>query len=96
MPAHVSANVLNQPDGPSICIVATDLTELENSTELIQQLRRQQEALRDSRIAALNLMKDAVETRQQTEQANENAAPGNHRRKQAEEAVNRARRRLPS
>ncbi len=45
VPAHVSANVLNQPDGLSICVVASDLTELENSTELIQQLRRQQEAL---------------------------------------------------
>jgi PAS domain S-box-containing protein len=44
-PAHISANVLNQPDGLSICVVATDLTELENSTEMIQQLRRQQEAL---------------------------------------------------
>ncbi len=46
--AHVSANVLNQPDGMSICVVASDLTELENSTELIQQLRKQQEALRQS------------------------------------------------
>ena len=45
VPAHVSANVLKQPDGMSICVVASDLTELENSTELIQQLRRQQEAL---------------------------------------------------
>ncbi len=47
-PAHISANVLNQPDGISICIVASDLTELENSTELILQLREQQEALRQS------------------------------------------------
>lgn len=46
VPAHISANVLNQPDGLSICVVAADLTELENSTEMIQQLRRQQEALR--------------------------------------------------
>lgn len=45
IPAFVSANVLNQPDGCSICIVANDLTELENSTELVQQLRRQQETL---------------------------------------------------
>ncbi len=45
VPAHVSANVLNQPDGMSICVVASDLTELENSTDLIQQLRRQQEAI---------------------------------------------------
>jgi PAS domain S-box-containing protein len=48
VPAHVSANVLNQPDGLSICVVATDLTELENSTEMIQRLRRQQEALQAS------------------------------------------------
>jgi len=48
IPAHVSANVLSQPDGLSICVVATDLTQLENSTELIQQLRRQQEALHAS------------------------------------------------
>jgi PAS domain S-box-containing protein len=45
VPAHISANILNQPDGLSICVVATDLTELENSTQMIQQLRRQQEAL---------------------------------------------------
>ncbi len=45
VPAHVSANVLNQPDDRSICVVASDLTDLENSTELIQQLRHQQEAL---------------------------------------------------
>jgi len=48
VPAHVSANVLNQPDGLSICVVASDLTDLENSTELIQQQRRQQESLRKS------------------------------------------------
>jgi PAS domain S-box-containing protein len=46
VPAHISANILNQPDGLSICIVASDLRELENSTELIRQLRAQQEALR--------------------------------------------------
>jgi PAS domain S-box-containing protein len=50
VPAHVSAIALDQPDGVSICAVATDLTELENSTELIQQLRRQQESLRESEL----------------------------------------------
>ncbi len=40
VPVHISANVLNQPDGLSFCIVASNLTELENSTGLIQQLRR--------------------------------------------------------
>jgi signal transduction histidine kinase len=44
--AHISANVLSQPDGMSICVVATNLTDLENSTEMIRQLRRQQEQLR--------------------------------------------------
>ncbi len=48
VPAHVSANVLHQPDGVSICVVATDLTELENSTDLVQQLRRQQEELQQA------------------------------------------------
>ena len=46
LPAHVAANVLNLPDGLNICVVANDLTELENSTELIQKLRRQEESLR--------------------------------------------------
>jgi PAS domain S-box-containing protein len=92
VPVHISANTLNQPNGPSICIVASDLTELENSTDLIQQLRRQQEALRDSRIAALNLMKDAVETRQQTEQANEKLCQEITERKKAEEALREAER----
>jgi PAS domain S-box-containing protein len=45
LPAHISATLLSQPDGPSICVVASDLRELENSTELIQQLRRQRMAL---------------------------------------------------
>jgi PAS domain S-box-containing protein len=45
--AHISSNLLDIPDGPSICIVATDLTELENSTELIAKLRQQQAAVRE-------------------------------------------------
>ncbi len=48
IPAHVSATVLHQPDGLSVCIVATDLSELEASTEMLRQLRRQQEALTQS------------------------------------------------
>ena len=31
VPAHVSSTILNQPDSRSICLVATDLSELENS-----------------------------------------------------------------
>ncbi|NLF31761.1 MAG: PAS domain S-box protein [Planctomycetes bacterium] len=48
VPVHVAANLLEQPGARSLCIVVSDLTELENSTELIQQLRSQREALRES------------------------------------------------
>jgi len=49
VPALVSASPLAQPDGPALCVVAADLTELEDSTELIQKLRIQQELLEKSR-----------------------------------------------
>ncbi len=54
-PAHISGNLLNQPDQASICIVASDLTELENSTELIRQLRSHQISLHsaNARFAAV-------------------------------------------
>jgi PAS domain S-box-containing protein len=48
VPAHISANVLTHADGPTICVVATDLSDLEKSTELIQLLGREQEALKRS------------------------------------------------
>ena len=46
VPSHVSATVLNAPDGVGICLVATDLTDLEASTEMLQQLREQKTALK--------------------------------------------------
>jgi PAS domain S-box-containing protein len=48
VPAHVSATVLRQPGQESLCVVATDLTELEQSIELVQRLRRNEQALRES------------------------------------------------
>jgi PAS domain S-box-containing protein len=48
-PAHISTNILNQADGMSICVVANDLRELENSTELIQQLRQALEEAEEGR-----------------------------------------------
>jgi PAS domain S-box-containing protein len=47
VPAHISATLLRQPEGDSICIVATDLTELETSADLLRRLRLQQEALQE-------------------------------------------------
>jgi len=38
VPAHVSANVLDQGDEVSICIVATDLSELETSQEALRRI----------------------------------------------------------
>lgn len=35
-PAHISAAVLRTPDGPNICCVATDLTELEESASRLR------------------------------------------------------------
>lgn len=49
VPVYISTNLLDQPDGPSICVVGTNLTDLENSNQLIQQLRRQEEALRQAK-----------------------------------------------
>lgn len=48
VPTHVSTKALSQPAGASICMVVADLTDLENSTEVIQELCRQQEALQES------------------------------------------------
>jgi PAS domain S-box-containing protein len=48
VPAHLSATLLHSNDTDSICIVATDMRVLESSNELIQQLRMQQDALRES------------------------------------------------
>ncbi len=48
-PAHISAGVLDHQDGPSICIVATDLSDLESSSKLIRQLCDQREELNRQR-----------------------------------------------
>ena len=48
VPTHVSATVLCQANGLSVCLVATDLSQLETSLETLRQIREQQEALRTS------------------------------------------------
>jgi len=62
VPAFVSSNLLNQPDGMSICMVAMDLTELENATHLIQELRRQQDALRESEDRFRSVLDSSIDT----------------------------------
>ena len=45
VPVRVAASLLDHREEGSICVVASDLRELENSTEIIGQLRREQLAL---------------------------------------------------
>ncbi|MBF0543754.1 MAG: PAS domain S-box protein [Candidatus Riflebacteria bacterium] len=61
VPARVSAKILNQPDSWSICVVVNDLTELENSLELIQQLRKRQETYQSTK-ENLEAVEEALRT----------------------------------
>jgi signal transduction histidine kinase len=47
VPVQVSATLLEQPDQRTLCLLATDLTEVERSIDLVQRLRRHEEALRE-------------------------------------------------
>ncbi len=60
IPAYVSSNMLSEPGRASICLVASDLSDLENSTEAYQQLRQQQDLLRLSE-EALRARTDELE-----------------------------------
>jgi PAS domain S-box-containing protein len=48
VPMHVWASRLDRPDSPLICLVATDLSRVEADRDLIAQLQRQREQLRES------------------------------------------------
>jgi PAS domain S-box-containing protein len=48
VPVHATGSLLVQEGQSRVCIVAADLTELENSAELVRELRRQQDALEAS------------------------------------------------
>ena len=85
--AHISPNVLDVPHGRSICIVATDLTELENSSELVARLRLQQGALRESEERLREALADAVAARAMTEETNRELLGEIADRKRAEEAL---------
>ncbi len=58
VPALVSANLPNLPEGASVCVVASNLTELENATQLIQQLHAQQPLLRQKEAELARSNKD--------------------------------------
>ncbi|HSA96370.1 MAG TPA: PAS domain S-box protein [Acidobacteriota bacterium] len=48
VPVHAWANLLERPDGPTICLVGVDLSQLETSKELIAHLKEQRRALMES------------------------------------------------
>jgi PAS domain S-box-containing protein len=48
LPVRVSASPLSQPDGIGVCIVATDLTEVEETVRNLERLRNEHEALGES------------------------------------------------
>jgi PAS domain S-box-containing protein len=67
VPVQLTATVLKAGSIVTICIVISDLTELEDSARSLQTLRKHHKAmqrvqreLRQSRTAALNLMEDAI------------------------------------
>jgi PAS domain S-box-containing protein len=51
IPVHVWANLLDRPDGATICLVGVDLSQLETSKEMIQHLQEQRKVLAESEAA---------------------------------------------
>ena len=51
IPVHVWANLLDRPDGATICLVGVDLSQLETSKEMIQHLQEQRQILAESEAA---------------------------------------------
>jgi PAS domain S-box-containing protein len=51
IPVHAWANLLDRPDGATICLVGVDLSQLETSKEMIQHLQEQRQFLAESEAA---------------------------------------------
>ena len=98
---QLAANLLVTDTQTSICLVASDLTELEAQAGSILVLREQQQALeeskaeleatntalRNSRRSVLNVAEDAIVARRQTEEAIAELQRETAERKKAEEAL---------
>ena len=98
---QLAANLLVTNTQTSICLVASDLTELEAQAGSIRVLREQQQALeenkaeleatntslRNSRRSVLNVAEDAIVARRQTDEAIAELQRETAERKKAEEAV---------
>jgi PAS domain S-box-containing protein len=51
VPVHAWANLLDRPDGATVCLVGVDLSQLETSKEMIQHLQEQRQVLAESEAA---------------------------------------------
>ncbi|NCA68668.1 MAG: PAS domain-containing hybrid sensor histidine kinase/response regulator [Sphingobacteriia bacterium] len=69
VPVHLWASRLPRPEGSMICLVGTDLSRLEADQALLAQLRDHQQALRESRAEALELMSQALVAREHAAQS---------------------------
>ncbi len=74
VPVHVSAQWMDQPEGPSICAVATRLTELEQSDEMFQLLCEQREMLRRANEELLAAEKELAARNKEIHAAEEETA----------------------
>lgn len=68
VPMHLWASRLPRPGEAMICLVGTDLSRLEADRALLTELREHQQALKDSRTKALELMSQALAAREQAAQ----------------------------
>ena len=101
---QIAASLLAADDLISICLVVTDLTELEAQSNSIRVLREQQQnleksridlqvvntLLNDSRRAALNMMEDAVEAHREIKEASAVLQREIMERRRAEEELQKA------
>jgi formate hydrogenlyase transcriptional activator len=101
---QIAASPLVAGDLISICLVATDLTELESQSSSIRIMREQQQnleesradlqgvntLLNDSRRAALNMMEDAVAAHREIEEASADLQREIVERKRAEKELQKA------
>ena len=98
---QIAASLLAADGDTSICLVASDLTELEAKASSIRVLREQQQALEesraelqaanaalsDSRRAALNVAEDAIAARSQAEETSAELRREAAERRRAEESL---------
>ncbi len=67
-PTLLSGRSITQYDEVRLCLVAADLSELENSARQIEHLQQVQAELKESRLIALRMMEDAQEARRRADE----------------------------